>query len=122
MTNFTAIPPVTVQMGSTTTSANAKGCVVLWVSKDGVNFDQRVTLGDVLYVPDFSVNLISMGNSSDGVRILRDERHRSFDDGRSRRHLLWYMGLTETNYTFSRPVPARVVLRPKKQSQAATTL
>ena len=58
--NFTEIPPVTVKMGSATTTANAKGLVVLWVSKDGVTFDQRVTLGDVLYVPDFSVNLMSV--------------------------------------------------------------
>jgi transposase InsO family protein len=52
--------PVTVRMGSASTTSTAKGTAVLWVSKDGVNYDQRVTLGNVLYVPDFSVNLLSV--------------------------------------------------------------
>jgi transposase InsO family protein len=60
MVDYTEISPVTVRMGSATTKANAKGRVVLWVSKDGRHFDQRVTLGNVLFVPDFSVNLMSV--------------------------------------------------------------
>jgi transposase InsO family protein len=51
---------VRVCMGSATTVANAIGTAILWLSKDGTNFDQRVTLRDVLFVPDFSVNLISI--------------------------------------------------------------
>ena len=58
--DLTEIAPVTVRMGSATTTAHAKGKAVLWVSKDGEHFDQRVTLGNVLYVPDFSVNLMSV--------------------------------------------------------------
>ena len=81
--NFTEIPPVTVKMGSTTTTANAKGLVVLWVSKDGVTFDQRVTLGDVLYVPDFSVNLMSvrkLARRGYGFAVMGNDAHLTMAD------------------------------------------
>jgi transposase InsO family protein len=60
LVDLTETPPMTIRMGSATTTSTAKGLVVLWVSKDGVHFDQRVTLGNVLYVPDFAVNLMSV--------------------------------------------------------------
>ena len=34
--------------------------MILWVSTDSTNIDQKVTLTDVLYVPDFNVNLMSV--------------------------------------------------------------
>ena len=55
-----ATTPLTVRMGSGTTSSTAKGTAVLWVSTDGVHFDHEVTLKNVLFVPDFTVNLISV--------------------------------------------------------------
>ena len=81
--NFTEIAPVTVRMGSTTTKACAKGLVVLWVSRDGVNFDQRVTLGNVLYVPDFSVHLMSvrkLARAGFGFSVMGNTAHLTMAD------------------------------------------
>ena len=60
LVDFIATTPATVRMGSATTTSTAKGTAVLWVSTDGVNYDRRVTLKNVLYVPDFTVNLVSV--------------------------------------------------------------
>ena len=60
LTDFAQIRPVTVRMGSATTTASAMGSAILWLSKDKTNYDQRVTLNEVLYVPDFFVNLMSV--------------------------------------------------------------
>jgi transposase InsO family protein len=81
--NLTEIAPVTVRMGSATTMANARGTVVLWVSKDGVNFDKRVTLGNVLYVPDFSVNLMSvrkLARAGYGFSVMGNTAHLTMAD------------------------------------------
>ena len=60
LVDFIATTPATVRMGSATTTSTAKGTAVLWVSTDGVNYDRRVTLKNVLYVPDSTVNLVSV--------------------------------------------------------------
>ena len=78
LVQFTEITPVTVHMGSATTTSTAKGTAVLWVSTDGVNYDQRVTLKDVLYVPDFNVNLMSvrrLARAGMGLTVLGDAAH-----------------------------------------------
>ena len=78
LVDFIATTPVTVRMGSATTTSTAKGTAVLWVSKDGVNFDQRVTLNNVLYVPDFAVNLVSirkLARAGLGFHVVGNDAH-----------------------------------------------
>jgi hypothetical protein len=60
LVDLTEMTPMTVHMGCVVTKAYAKGTAVLWVSEDGVNHNHQVTLRDVLYVPDISVNLMSV--------------------------------------------------------------
>jgi hypothetical protein len=60
LVDLTEITPVTIHIGCAVTKAYAKGTAVLWLSEDGVNHNHEVTLRDVLYVPDFSVNLMSV--------------------------------------------------------------
>ena len=78
LVDFIATTPVTVRMGSTTTTSTAKGTAVLWVSTDGVHFDQEVTLKNVLFVPDFTVNLVSVRNlarAGYGLHVMGNDAH-----------------------------------------------
>ena len=83
LVDFIATTPATVRMGSATTTSTAKGTAVLWVSTDGVNYDRRVTLKNVLYVPDFTVNLVSvrkLARAGYGLHVMGNNAHLTMAD------------------------------------------
>ena len=58
---FRETAPVTIIMGNdATTVATGVGSAILWFSLDGESYVQEAHIKDVLYVPDFSVNLLSV--------------------------------------------------------------